>query len=443
MIQPNTQHRWIPQARLAALMLAFAALAIALVAAPARANAQSPRDMMSRLVQSDNDAATRAFTQARSFLDDQKWAQAASTFNRYIEEYPSDKNLDAALYWLAYAYEKQNKNKEASGVLSDFLGRFPRSTWAGDAKTLSYKVKAKLGEVNAVPDTADDDLIIIALQALCQNDRVGCSARVGEVLRSSNKSARVKEAAIILLGRYGGTEAVPSLIQMSRTEPNDKLRMRAIRALGGTNDERALDVLREIALSAVYDDESPADSAIHALVEHDNPRAVTILGDIAINGKNLKARQHAVEQISRRAGEAAVDELFRVYDTVPDVQIRKYVVAGLGNRKSPRAAERLLVIARTAPEVELRRGAFRSIANRGDEQYLDALISMYDSEADNDLKNSLLQAIGQYQTQRAYQKLMQVVRNTAEPIERRKTAIQMLSKSKDPGVLKFLEEMLR
>ncbi|HYH85068.1 MAG TPA: HEAT repeat domain-containing protein [Pyrinomonadaceae bacterium] len=443
MIHPYTQHRWIQGTRLTALMLGFAALGIALVAAPARANAQSPRDMISRLVQSDNDAATRAFTQARSFLDEQKWAQAASTFNRYINDYPSDKNLDAALYWLAFAYGKQNKFKEAEGVLTDLLVRFPRSSWSGDAKVLHAEVKGKLGQpVPFDENDPNDELRILALRTLCENDRVGCSARVSEVLRS-NKSARVKEAAIILLGRYGGNEAVPSLIQMSRSEPNEKLRMRAIRALGSTNDERALDVLRELAMSAVYDDESPTDSAIHALVEHDNARAVTILGDVAINGKNLKARQHSVEQLARRSGEPAVDELFRIYDAVQDVQIRKYVVAGLGNRKSPRAAERLLVIARTAPEVELRRGAFRSLANRGDGQYLDALLSMYDSEADNDLKNGLLQAIGQYQDRRAYQKLMQVVRNNAEPIERRKTAIQMLSRSKDPEVLEFLKDMLK
>ena len=443
MINPNAQNRLIAATRIAALMLVFAALAVALVAAPARANAQSPRDMINRLVQSDNDAATRAFTQARSFLDEQKWAQAASTFNRYINDYPSDKNLDAAMYWLAYAYGKQNKLKEADGVLTDLLTRFPRSTWAVDAKTLRATVKAGLGQPVTVDEKdPNDELRILALRSLCENDRVGCSARVGEVLRS-NKSARVKEAAIILLGRYGGTEAVPSLMQLARTESDEKLRMRAIRALGETNDERALDVLREIALSAVYEDESPTDSAIHALASHENARAVSILGDIAINGKNLRARQHSVELLSRRSGEPAVDELFRIYDAVPDVQIRKYVVSGLGNRKSPRAAERLLVIARTAPEVELRRTAFRSIANRGDEQNLGALVSMYDSEPDNDLKSSLLQAIGQYQTQVAYQKLMQVVRNNAEPIERRKTAIQMLSRSKDPMVLEFLKEMLK
>lgn len=443
MIHPNIHAKLIRGSRLAAFMLAYAALAIALVAAPARANAQSPRELMNRLVQSNNDAATRAFTQARSFLDEQKWAQAAATFTRYINDYPSDTNLDAALYWLAFAYEKQNKNKEASGVLADLLSRYPRSTWADDAKALRAGVRAKLGEpLNVDENDPNDELRILALRSLCENDRVSCSARVGEVLRS-NKSARVKEAAIILLGRYGGTEAVPSLIQLARTEPNDKLRMRAIRALGETNDERALDVLREIASSATYEDESPTDSALHALAAHENARAVSILGDIAINGKNLRARQHSVEQLSRRSGEPAVDELFRIYDAVQDVQIRKYVVAGLGNRKSPRAAERLIAIARTAPEVELRRTAFRSIANRGDEKYLDALVSMYDSESDNELKSSLLQAIGQYQTPRAYQKLMQVVRNASEPIERRKTAIQMLSRSKDLEVIEFLKELLR
>ena len=38
---------------------------------------------------------------------------------------------------------------------------------------------------------------------------------------------------------------------------------------------------------------------------------------------------------------------------------------------------------------------------------------------------------------------MQIVRNPAEPLERRKAAISHLSRSKDPAVLKFLEDMLK
>ena len=93
--------------------------------------------------------------------------------------------------------------------------------------------------------------------------------------------------------------------------------------------------------------------------------------------------------------------------------------------------------------MQLRAQAIRAIPNRGDEQDLDVLLSLYDSERDNDLKDHLLSAVGQYQNQRAYQKLEQIVRNSAEPLERRKSAINYLSRSKDPVVMKFLEDMLK
>jgi HEAT repeat protein len=441
MIHPNITRRRNTGSRLLAGALAFAALLLAAGAAPASAQQMELRN---RFVQSDNEAAMRAFTQGRSFVDAQQWEQAASTFNRFVAQYPKDKNVDAALYWLAYAHNKQGDPQAAESTLVRLLQNYPRSQWAKDANAMRLEVLAKLGRPVTVVDEAnpDDELRIIALKTLCENDRLGCSARVNEVLRT-NKSARVKEAAIILLGRYGGTEAVPSLIQMSRTEADEKLRMRAISALGSTNDERALDVLREIAMGPTYADQSPTDSAIHALASHENARAVAVLGEVATRGQNLRARTHAIELLSRRRGENVVDEMLRLYDAVPEVQVKKYVVAGFANRKDPRALNKLIEIARSASDVQLRAQAIRSIPNRGDEQDLDVLLSLYDSERDNDLKNHLLSAIGQYQNQRAFQKLEQVVRNSAEPLERRKSAIGYLSRSKDPGVMKFLEDLLK
>lgn len=416
-------------------------LLVALSASAPTARAQA-REMLNRLAQSSsgNDGAMNAFVLGRTQLDEGKFDQAARTFAGFVEAYPTHREVDAALYWLAYAYEKQNQNGEADAALATLLERFPRSRWAGDANKLKFKVKAKLDPQN-VPVPPDDELAIIALEALCRNEPPRCPEYVAETLRAP-RSQRVKEAAVVLLGRHGGPAAVPTLIQMARSESDPKLRMRAISALGRTGDERALDVLREIALSPAWADESPTDSAIHALREHENPRAVTILGEVIINGKSLPARQHAVSLLSQRPGEPAVDELFRIYDAVPDVEIRKYVVAGLGNRRSPRAAARLVEIARTAPQAELRATAIRAIPNRGEEADLGVLITLYDGERDNDLKSHLLRAIGQYKSARATQKLMQVVRDSNEPLERRKRAIEILSRSKDPEVMKFLESML-
>ena len=433
------------RARLFKGALAFAAVAIALTLAPARAGAQS-RELLNRLVQSGggSDASLRVLDYGRTLIDAQKWEQAASAFDRFIVEYPSDKNLDAALFWLAYAHSKQGNYQAAYDSLTRFFRQFPRSSWADDAKALRVEVLAKLrpGAPVDVPKDANDDLRIIALRALCENDKATCSTRISEVLRSNN-SSRVKEAAIILLGRYGGAEAVPALIQLSRNETDVKLRMRAIRALGETNDERALDVLREIAMGPTYEDESPTDSAIHALAGHESPRAVQILGEVATSGKNPRARTHAIEIMSRRRGDNVVDELLRLYDAVPDVQTKKYILAGFAMRKDPRALNKLAEVARSAGELELRKQAVFSIASRGEEATLNLLLPLYDSERDNDLKDHLLSAIGQYQNQRAYQKLMQIVRNPAEPLERRKAAISYLSRSKDPAIMKFLEDLLK
>ena len=440
MIHPNIIHGRNKGSRLLAVALATACLLLA--AAPA--SAQQYKELLNRYVQSGNDAAMSAFRQGQSFVDAGQWAQAAATFDRFVAQYPQDKNITAALYWLAYAHNRQGNPAAAEGPIERLLQSYPNSRWANDAKTLRVEVLAKQGKPVNVSDAQDADVQfqIIALKTLCENDRPSCPARVNAVLRS-NKPVPLKEAAYILLGRYGGAEAVPILIERSRTEPDEKLRMRAISALGSTNDERALDVLREIAMGATYDDNSPTDSAIHGLASHDNARAVAILGEVATRGQNARARTHAIELLSRRRGDNVVDELLRLYDAIPDVAVKKYVVAGLGNRKDPRALNKLIEIARTASDTQLRRQAIHAIPNRGDDQDLDVLLSLYDAERDNDLKDHLLGAIGRYQNQRAYQKLQQIIRNPAEPLERRKAAINHLSRSKDPGVMAFLESLLK
>src|SRR5215210_4620243 len=347
MIHPNIIHRRKTGSRLLAFALACLGLLLAAGSAPAHAQ---PKELLSRFFQSDNSAAMQAFSQGRSFVDAQRWEQAAQSFDRFVARFPKDKNMDAALYWLAYAHNRQGNPAAAEAPLARLLQAYPSSTWSSDAKALRAEVLAKLGKPATPVDEKDPniELQIIALKTLCENDRIGCAARVADVLRA-NKPAPIKEAAIILLGRYGGTEAVPALIQMSRTEPDEKLRMRAISALGSTSDERALDVLREIAMSATYADASPTDSAIHALSAHDNARAVALLGEVATRGQNLRARTHAIELLSRRRGDNVVDEMLRLYDAVPEVQVKKYVVAGLGQRKDPRALSKLIEIARTAP----------------------------------------------------------------------------------------------
>src|SRR5829696_8744265 len=82
-----------------------------------------------------SDAAT-VFRSARDSITDGEWARAEEKFSQYVSSYPNEKNLDAALYWLAYAEHKLSKYDEVRTTLGRLLEKFPTSSWRDDARIL-------------------------------------------------------------------------------------------------------------------------------------------------------------------------------------------------------------------------------------------------------------------------------------------------------------------
>src|SRR5688572_22284835 len=88
-------------------------------------------DKLNRLVQASNssDAAMQIFSQARDFIDNENWPRAEERFRGFINDYPNHKNVDAALYYMAYALVKRDKMKEAEERLNHLISAYPKSTW--------------------------------------------------------------------------------------------------------------------------------------------------------------------------------------------------------------------------------------------------------------------------------------------------------------------------
>jgi hypothetical protein len=172
--------------------------------------------------------------------------------------------------------------------------------------------------------------------------------------------------------------------------------------------------------------------------------------------------------------------LFRIYDADQSLEIRKAVIAGFANRKSERAGSRLFEIARSSDNIELRKAAINAISRRAGDKSVEFLLSLYDTEKSEELKDQIINALGYGTTfyvgnfvdtdaaivgaragsgqgigfatagsssrmndQRVIRKLIEIARSPQAPMERRKRAIGWLSRSKDPEVLKFLEELLK
>jgi len=176
----------------------------------------------------------------------------------------------------------------------------------------------------------------------------------------------------------------------------------------------------------------------------------------------------AIASISSRTGEPAVDALFRIYDGDQTVEIRKAVISGFANRRSERAGTKLYDIARSSDNVELRKAAISAISRRGGDKAIEFLLNLYDTEKNEELKDQIVNSLGygsgmlmaplimdsektvytmnpknRMEDQRVIRKMIEIARSPQAPMERRKRAIGWLSRSKDPEVLKFLEELLR
>lgn len=483
--------------------------------------------------------ATTVFRSARDLITDGEWARAQEKFNEYVSSYPNEKNVDAALYWLAYTQHRLARYDQCRETIMRLLEKYPATSWKEDARVLLAQVPgayaaasdeiaavlrnravtmapveqiegtviytpsapvaavgvgqgitpqpaqavqltqmAQIAEIGPMayvlgePGSGNDDdpceFKIVVLQALFQTDlQRGIMAATDWLKPGSTQTVRCKSAALTLLGRNGGKTVTPVILGVARSEPDLKLRARAISTLGTTNDDSVVDALREFALNSQEND--IVEASLYALSKHTGERAITVLSDIAISGKAISQRKMAISSISSRAGEPAVDALFRIYDNDQSVEIRKAVISGFANRKSERAGTRLFEIARSSDNVELRKAAISAISRRGGDKSIEFLLNLYDTEKNEELKDQIINSLGsgssfylspaittamgqsaitaapgnRMNDQRVIRKLIEVARSPQAPMERRKRAIGWLSRSKDPEVLKFLEELLK
>src|SRR6185295_7903201 len=82
-----------------------------------------------------SDAAT-VFRSARDLITDGDWARAQQKFSEYVETYPNEKNIEAALYWLAYTQQKLARYDQCQATIDRLLQKYPNTTWKEDARLL-------------------------------------------------------------------------------------------------------------------------------------------------------------------------------------------------------------------------------------------------------------------------------------------------------------------
>lgn len=482
-------------ALLAAIVFACAQIALAVDQDIAKLN---------RFVQSKTTTASmQVFREGRDFIEAQKWQEASQKFADFIKAYPKDRDLDAALYWYGYALEKQQRKEEAAVPLLRLVQRFPNSNWRRDAQALLVVLGYK-AEVEQAIAQDNCEIKILALQSLFQADQERAIGIVTDALRANPTPCQgFQAAAVSMLGSQRNPRVVPILLDIARSNPDQKLRLTAIKRLGEHHSEPVTDELiklydadrtkevRAQVLRALVESRTPRGSAkvieiaragddvairqvairyvgelkdaasldeliriydadqtkeirfqiIRALSERDDARARAKLMEIARQGQTPELRIEAIRRLGDR-GRVALDDLLQLYSGETNLQIKQGLLRAFGDNPDPRAQTKLLEIARGNDAVELRSYAIRQLGEKDDEQTVGSLVAMYDGEQNPQIKSSLLRAFGDSKQKSAVRKLMAIARND-QSVELRKAAVRYLGQSKDPEALKFLEDLLK
>jgi HEAT repeat protein/outer membrane protein assembly factor BamD (BamD/ComL family) len=485
-------------------VIAVVAVAIAFAICTPRTYADQDIAKLNRFVQAKgNTASMQIFREGRDFIDAQNWQRAAEKFQDFIKGYPKDKDLDAALYWYGYALQKQDRKDDAAVPLRSLINRFPNSSWRQEAQALLVVLGYK-ADVDQALERDNCEIKMLALQSLFQADQERAFGVATEALRGpAGKCPGFQAAAVSLLGSRGGARAVPILLEIARSNADQKLRLTAIKRLGEQRNEQTIEELIKI-----YDADKTKEvrsQILRALIESRTARGSAKVVEIARAGDDVMMRQAAIRYLGELDDAASLDELIRIYDTdktkevrsqlirtfaerndvkaraklfeiarqgeTPELrieairrlgdhgrvalddliqlytgetnlQIKQSLLRAFANNKDPRAYTKLVDIARGSDPIELRGYAIRQLGEKDDEQTVTQLVGMYDSEQNPQVKAALLRAFGDSNQKAAIRKLMIIARNDPS-VEMRKVAVTYLGQSKDPEALKFLEDLLK
>ena len=236
-------------------------------------------------------------------------------------------------------------------------------------------------------------------------------ARVSGMLKafvSTSPNQRIRSSAIYWLGQVGGEQTFLAGLVRNDTE-EIKLRRSAAHAIGQSRERGMIATLQSL-YETVKDVEvrrSVISAAGHGFEEQP---AFTFLLGVAKNDADWESRRSAVREIGHFKTEAAADELMKIFKSDSNNEVKKAALRALGETKNPRAQAGLFEIARTETTHDLRKTAIRVLSDHG-EAAVDELLKLYDSEQSPDLRRTVLQALSETKSTRVEDKLFEVAKS--------------------------------
>jgi HEAT repeats/Outer membrane lipoprotein len=358
-------------------------------------------------------------------LDENRYDQAESKFKQLADM--NGPQTDAALYWKAYAQNKQGKREAAVTTIADFKRRFPQSRWLKDVNALEIEVRQSTGQPVRDTDHSDCDLKMLAIQGLMNSDPERAVPLLEKVLNGAT-CPKEKSKALFVMAQSGSSQSREILGKIARGQSNPELQRKAVEYLGifGGSESRK-------TLAEVYASSSDA-SVKHAIL-----RSYMIGGDherlfaAAKGEKDESLRREAIRQLGLVHGTGELEQLYQT-ETSSDVRreiLQAFFLAG--------DSTKLLQAAQSEKDPELRRAAIRNLGLVHSNDSGKALQAIYAKETDREVREEVLNA---FFLQGNASALVAIARSEKDS-ELKKTAVQKLSLMHSKEGTDYLMELLQ
>ena len=361
----------------------FALLLVAGVAAAPCLRAEYPSPMLISFGGEGGGAADEAslYADGTRAINESRWSEAAGLFDRVAQLH--GEHAEGALYWKAYAENKEGQPASALSTCGELRKKYPKGHWVDECGALEIEVRGKSGHPVSPQGEPDENLKLLALNALMQQDQAQAVPILQKIL-AGNQSDELKSRALFVLAESHSPQADSLIGQIAQGQSGTPLQIKAIRMLAVAKGKSANDTL-----ASIYQKSSDAQ------VKRAILQSYLITGDPA---KLLEvARQESNPELAKTAvhtlgAMGAATDLLAMYRASNNAQTKEDIISALipcGQKGVGPLSE----IAKSEQDAQLRRRAIRNLGIAGGMSVAPALVETYQKNSDAETKRAAAQSL--------------------------------------------------
>jgi HEAT repeat protein len=313
-------------------------------------------------------------------INESRWQDAAGLFDRAAQMH--GEHAEGALYWKAYAENKEGQQASALNTCAELRKQYPKSRWLNECGALEIEIRSRSGDPVAPQAESDENLKLLALNALMQQDQARAVPILEKIL-SGNQSDELKSRALFVLAQSGSPDAQALIGKIARGQSGPALQIRAIRMLA-TQGKRANDTLADIYQHT--SDKEVKKAILQSYLVSGDPEKELAAARTETDPELVKTAVHTLGAMG------AAQDLLTLYRATSNAQtkadiINAFIASG-HNGVGP-----LTEIAQSEQDADLRRKAIRNLGIAGGSSVAPALVATYRNNTDEETKKAAAQAL--------------------------------------------------